>query len=134
MTPLRLVLLASLITAMTAACAGTNTSPPPIMPATTLMSGWEQHFTIDWTADERQNGTRRVTGHIYNYKGGYAEDVRLLALALDPSGVVIGQGIALVLGGVGSSGAYFEVPNLPAASSYQVSVWNYTMANSKSKR
>ncbi len=134
MATLRLVLLASLIAAVTAACAGTNASPPLTTTATTLMSGWEQHFTVEWAADQGQNGARRVTGYVYNRKGEYAEDLRVLAQALDPAGAVIGQRIAIVSGGVGGGGAYFEVPNLPAASSYRVSVWNYTLANSKSKR
>jgi len=43
----RLVLLVSLIVAMTAACAGTGASPPLTMTATTLMYGWEHHFTLE---------------------------------------------------------------------------------------
>src|SRR5215813_8455496 len=128
MATLRLVLGVSLITAMAAACAGTGASPPLTMTDTTLMSGWEQHFTIEWSAEQA-----RVIGYVYNHKGEYAEDVRLLAKALDPAGAVISQHIALV-GGVGSSGAYFEVLDLPAASSYRVSVWDYTWANSKAKK
>jgi len=104
------------------------------MPTTTLMYGWEQHFAVDWAADQRPNGPRRVTGYVYNRKGEYAEDVRLLVQAVDPSGAEIGRGIAFVPGGVGGAGVYLEVPNLPAANSYRVSVWNYTLANSKSKR
>ena len=123
----RLVLLVSLTAAMTAACAGTGASPPLTMTATTLMYGWEHHFTLEWTADQGQNSSRRVTGYVYNWHGGYAQDLRVLAQALDPAGAVIGQRIAFVPGGVGGSGrAYFEVPNLPVASSYRVSVWDYT--------
>jgi hypothetical protein len=99
------------------------------MTATTLMAGWEQHFTLEWAADQGQNGARRVSGYVYNRHGEYALDLRLLAQALDPSGAVIGQRIAWVPGGVGGSGrAYFEVPNLPPANSYRVSVWDYTWA------
>ena len=115
---------------MTAACAGIGASPPLTMTTTTLMSGWEQHFTVEW-ADQAQNGARRVTGYVYASKGDDAEGVRLLAQALDASGAVIGQRIAYVPGGVGGGGAYFEVPNLPTASSYRVSVWDYTSFNSK---
>ena len=129
MATLRLALLVSLVAAMTGACAGTAASPPLTMTATTLMAGWEQHFTLEWAADPGQNGVRRVTGYVYNRHGEYALDVRLLAQALDPSGAVVGQRIAWVLGGVGGSGrAYFEVPNLPGANSYRVSVWDYTWA------
>jgi hypothetical protein len=122
-----LVFLAALIAAGTAACAGTGASPPLTMTATTLMSGWEQHFTIEWAADRGQNGSQRVTGYVYSKHGEYAPELRVLAQALDPSGAVIGQRIAFVPGGVAGFGrAYFEVPNLPVASAYRVSVWDYT--------
>jgi hypothetical protein len=126
---LRVALLVSVVAAMTGACAGTGANPPLTMTATTLMAGWEQHFTLEWAADQGQNGARRVSGYVYNRHGEYAQDVRLLAQALDPSGAVIGQRIAFVPGGVGGSArAYFEVPNLPQANSYRVSVWDYTWA------
>ena len=93
------------------------------------MSGWEQHFSIEWAADPGRNGAQRVTGYVYNRKGEYALDLRVLAQAVDASGAVVGQRIAFVPGGVGGSGrAYFEVPNLPVASTYRVSVWDYTWA------
>jgi hypothetical protein len=128
---LRLVVLASVIAAMTAACASLEAGAnlPPSSTATTLMSGWENHFTLEWAADQGQNGARRVTGYITNRKGEYALDMRVLAQALDTSGTVVGQRIAFVPGGVGgASRVYFVVPNLPVASSYRVSVWDYTWA------
>jgi len=128
MATLRLVLLVSVIVA-TSACAsmGTAAAPPLSMTATTLMSGWEQHFSIEWAASQGGGGTQRVRGYVYNQHGEYAMDVRVLAQALDQSGTVIGQRIASVPGGVGGlAGAYFEVPNLPAASTYRVSLWDYT--------
>ena len=129
MATLRRVLLVSVIAVMATACAGTGAAPPLSMTETTLMSGWEQHFSIEWAADQGRNGSQRVAGYIYNRKGEYALDLRVLAQAVDPSGAVIGQRIAFVPGGVGGSGrAYFEVPNLPVASTYRVSVWDYTWA------
>jgi hypothetical protein len=126
---LRLVLLVGVIALTTAACVGTGATPPLSMKETTLMSGWEQHFSIEWAADPGRNGAQRVSGYVYNRNGEYALDLRVLAQAVDASGAVIGQRIAFVPGGVGGSGrAYFEVPNLPAASTYRVSVWDYTWA------
>jgi len=126
---LRVALLVSVVAAMTGACAGTGANAPLIVTATTLMAGWEQHFTLEWAADQGQSGARRVSGYVYNRHGEYALDLRLLAQALDPSGAVIGQRIAWVPGGVGGSGrAYFEVRNLPPANLYRVSVWDYTWA------
>jgi hypothetical protein len=130
-TTLRLILLVGAIAATTAACAnpGTGASPPLSSTATTLTYGWENYFTLEWAADAGQSGSRRVSGYVYNWKGQYALDLRVLAQALDTSGTVVGQRIAFVPGGVGGLGkAYFEVPNLPVASSYRVSVWDYTWA------
>ena len=91
------------------------------------MAGWEQHFGVEWAAGEQSPTARKVTGYVYNRHGEYASDLSLLAQALDSSGAVIGQRIAWVPGGLGGSGrTYFEVPNLPVASSYRVSVWYYT--------
>src|SRR6266498_2398503 len=121
--------MVSLIATVGAACAGTGAHPPLTMTATTLMAGWEQHFTLEWAAGQGRNGARRVSGYVYNRHGEYALDLRLLAQALDPSGAVIGQRIAWVPGGVGGSGrAYFEVPNLLPANSCRVGVWGYTWA------
>jgi len=122
----RLVLLAGLIVAMLTACA-TNGDRPPLTSATTLTAGWEQHFTLEWAPAPGQGGARRVTGYVYNRHGEYAMHLRLLAQALDTGGAVVGQRIAFVPGGVSGFGrAYFEVPNLPAADHYRVSVWDYT--------
>ena len=136
MATLRLVLLVGVLAAMTAACANVSTgaAPPPSMTATTLMSGWERWFTLEWAADPGRNGTQRVTGYISNRKGEFAQDVRVLAQAVDQSGSVIGQRIASVPGGVGGlSRVYFEVPNLPVASTYRVSVWDFTWPQSKDR-
>jgi hypothetical protein len=127
---LRLILLLSAIGALTG-CAGIGdgSRPPLSMTTTTLMSGWEHHFTVEFAADQGRNGTRRVSGYINNNKGEFAIDLRVLARAVDASGAVIGQRIAFVPGGVGGFGrVYFEVAGLPAANAYQVSVWDYTWA------
>ena len=128
MKAIRLGLLISLIVTMSTACASTGTAPALGMTTTTLMAGWEQHFMVEWAAAAEQSpNARKVIGYVYNRHGEYASDLRLLAQALDSSGAVIGQRIAWVPGGLGGSGrAYFEVPNLPVASSYRVSVWDYT--------
>ena len=98
---------------------------------TTLMAGWERHFTIEWTAEPEQSESRRVRGFVSGRQGEHADPVRLLAQALDSSGAVVGQRIAWVPGGVsGFQQAYFEIPNLPPAAQYRVSVWDYTFLQS----
>jgi hypothetical protein len=127
MKAIRLGLLASVIVTMSAACTSTGATPPLGTTTTTLMAGWEQHFTVEWAVAEQSPTTRKVAGYVYNRHGEHAIHVRMLAQAVDQSGTVTGQRIAFVPGGVGGAGgAYFEVPNLPMASTYRVSVWDYT--------
>ena len=126
MKAFRLGLLITAIVTMTSACAGTGATPPPGSP-TTLMYGWEHHFSIDWAAAEQGQNTRKVSGYVYNQHGEFATHLRVLAQAIDSGGAVVGQRIAYVPGGVGGFGrSYFEVPNLPVAENYRVSVWDYT--------
>jgi hypothetical protein len=127
MKAIRLGLLISLIVTVGAACAGTGATSPRSTTTTTLMAGWEHHFTVEWAAAEQSPNARKVSGYVYNQHGEFATHLRVLAQAIDPAGAVVGQRIAYVPGGVGGFGrAYFEVPNLPATASYRVSVWDYT--------
>ena len=120
-----------LIAVVTAACGTTSHSLTPSSSVTTLMAGWEHHFTLDWTVEPEQGAARTLRGYVYSKYGGAAEPVRLLGQALDPSGVVLGQRIAWVPAGVGGFGrAYFEVPHLPLADKYRVTVWDYTFMQS----
>jgi hypothetical protein len=124
MKAMRLGLLIIVMLTTSAACGTYGPSPST---TTTLMSGWEHHFSIDWTAVEQSQSSRKVSGYIYNNHGERATQLRVLALAIDPAGTVVGQRIAYVPGGVGGFGrVYFEVPNLPVAQNYRVSIWDYT--------
>ena len=134
MTMFRLALLITAI-ATSSACASTNPNLTPNANTTTLTAGWEQHFAIQWTATEQGPNTRRVSGYVYNQHGESAMNMRVLAQALDTNGDVVGQRIAFVPGGVGGFGrAFFDVPNLPAAPVYRVSVWDYTWFQSPGNR
>lgn len=120
-----------LIAAIVGACGTTSGHLTPSGSTTTLMLGWERYFTIDWTVEPEQGGGRRIRGYISSQYGEYAEPVRILAQALDSSGAVVGQRIVWVPGGVnGFQRAYFEVPHLPAAANYRVSVWDYSLHRS----
>ncbi len=121
--------LVALGAAVYANVSGQRTSPTPV--ATTLMTGWESRFKIEWNVESETGGTRRIRGYITSQHGEYAEPVRLLAQALDASGAVVGRRIAWVPGGVnGFQRAYFEIPQLPSAQGYRVSVWDYTFLQS----
>ena len=134
MRALRLVVVVGLVAVMSAACGETGVEPPPSMTAPTLTAGWEQHFSFEWTATDQGPSSRKVSGYVYNRYGDYAITLRLLAQAVDAGGAVVGQRITSVPGGVGGFGrAYFEVPNLPVAAGYRLSVWEYTWFQSDGK-
>src|SRR5437867_12575098 len=93
--------LAVIMVAMTA-CGTASSYLTPSGSTTTLMAGWERHFTIDWTVEPEQGGASRVRGHVISQHGEYAD---------------VGQRIGWVPGGVnGVHRAYCEIPHLsPAA-------------------
>lgn len=127
MIVVRLALIAVAVTA----CANVGGYLVPSGSTTTLMAGWERHFAIDWTTEPEAGGARRVVGHVSGLQGEGAEPVRLLAQALDSSGAVVGQRIGWLTGGVnGFQRVYFEIPNLPSAARYRVTVWDYTFIQS----
>jgi hypothetical protein len=118
-----------LIAVVTAACGTTSRSLTPSASITTLMAGWERHFTLEWTIESEPGGGRALRCYVYNGHGDPVKEVRLLALAFDPSGAVVGQSIVWVPAGIGGFGrAYFEVSHLPLADTYKVSVWAYTFS------
>ena len=115
---------------MPAACGirGSWTIPP--QSNSTLMSGWEYHFAIEWTVLTDPDGTRRIYGYVTNLYGRYAQPVRVLGQAFDASGHPVAQRLSYVLGGVpGGARGYFEIDGLPVADSYQVTIWDYTFSH-----
>jgi len=67
-----------------------------------------------------------------SHYGEYASPFRVLGMAVDSSGKVIGQRIEWVPGGIpGFAQAYFEIGHLPAAPTYRVTVWDYTFVDSR---
>jgi hypothetical protein len=120
-----------LVVVTTAACGTASSYLTPSGSTTTLMAGWERRFMIDWTVEPEQSDARRLRGYVHNQHGDSAEQVRVLAQALDASGAVIGQRITWVPGAIGGFGrAYFEVPHLPPADHYRLTVWDYILIQS----
>ena len=105
-----------------------NASNPLTSPTEfdSLVPGWQSKFTLEWTIQPGKDGTSIVYGRIHSHYGQYASPFRVLGMAVDASGKVIGQRIASVPGGVpGFSQAYFEIDHLAPAASYRVTVWDY---------
>jgi hypothetical protein len=119
----RLGLLAVVMTA----CSTSSSYLSPTGSNTTLMAGWEQHFALEWATTPAQGSAQQVTGYVYNLHGEHAMKVRVLAQALDQQGAVVGQRIEWVPGGVNGFGrTYFVVAQLPSATAYRVTIWDYT--------
>ena len=120
------VVRVGLIAVVLTACGLSTQYPIPSGPMTTLIPGWERHFTLQWTVEPGKDGSRRLDGYVFNRYGEYAADVRLLVQALDSSGGVVDQRIVWGPSGVGGFGrAYFDIRNLPASDHYHVFVWDY---------
>ena len=117
-----------LIAVVVSACA---TAANPLTGPTafdTLVPGWESKFTLDWKVEPAQDGTSRLYGRISSHYGQHAEPFRVLGLAVDQGGKVVGQRIEWVPGGVpGFAQVYFEIGHLAGAASYRVTVWDYTL-------
>ena len=74
-----------------AACGSDSLTPSASV--TTLTTGWEKHFTLEWTVESPPGGIT-LRGSVTSSHGAPAEPMRLLAQALDASGAVVGQRIA----------------------------------------
>ncbi len=121
-----------LLAAAVPACASVSNPLTQTTEYDTLMPGWESKFSIEWKAQPEPDGTSRLYGRIASHYGEYASPFRVLGMAVDSSGKVIGQRIEWVTGGVpGFTQAYFEIGHLPAAPSYRVTVWDYTFIEAR---
>lgn len=103
----------------------------PTPPVTTLMHGWDQRFKLEWSIGSGPGRARRLSGYVTSQQGEHAEPFRLLVQAFDAAGAVVERRIWWIPGGVnGFQRAYFEIPALPSAHTYRLSVWDYTFHQS----
>ena len=121
-----------LIAVIVSACA---TATDPLTRTTefdTMVPGWESKFSIAFKSEPARDGTSLVYGRIASHYGQHAWPFRVLGMALDSSGKVIGQRVAPVPGGVpGFTDVYFEIDHLAVAASYKVTVWDYTVIEAR---
>lgn len=121
-----------LLAAAVSACASGGNPLTQSTEYDTLMPGWESKYSIEWSVEPEPDGTSRLYGRIASHYGPYASPFRVLGMAVDSSGKVIGRRIEWVPGGVpGYARAYFEIGHLPAAPIYRVTVWDYTIIDSR---
>ena len=105
-------------------CATPDTTPSATV--TTLMPDSERSFKINWEVRPERGDSRRLSGYVENTWGEAAAKVQLLAQALSSSGDVVGQRIEWIPGAIPGFGrVYYEVPGMPPADHYRVTVWAY---------
>jgi hypothetical protein len=120
---------AGLFAAVLAGCATPETSPSATV--TTLTPDAPVRLRVQWDAVPDRDAGRRLRGHVDNVLGEQVQRVRLLAQALDASGHVVAQRLEWVLVPINGFGrAYFEIPGMPPADRYRVTVWSYDRVRS----
>jgi len=125
--------LVTLLAVAVGGCGGGTGYAVSVGDKTTLMYGWENRFDVEWTVDPESAQTRVVRGSVASRSGSSADRMRLLVQASDASGRIVAQRLVWLPTGVsGASGTYFEVPGMPIADQYRVTVWDYTTLESAS--
>jgi len=121
----RAVVAALMLAAMVTGCATSDITPSATV--TTLMPDSERWFKLSWEAPPEPRGDlRRLRGYVENTYGEAAGRVQLLGQGLDNSGNLVGQKLWWLTGVVPGFGrTYFEIPNMPKADTYRVTVWSY---------
>jgi hypothetical protein len=105
-------------------CATTETTPSATV--TTLMPDAERWFKLNWDVRPESGGARRLSGYIENTYGEAAGKVQLLGQALDSKGALVAQRLQWVHGAIPGFGrVYYEIPGMPPADHYRVTVWAY---------
>ncbi len=114
---------AGMLVAALVGCATTETQPSASVTSLTPNAQW---FRVNWTVEPDRDGERRLHGYVESSLGEAANRVQLLAQALDASGNVIGQRLEWLPEMIPALGrAYFDVPKMPPAAEYRVTVWAY---------
>ena len=121
-----------LLAATVSACAATGNPLTQTTEYDSMVPGWESNFSIEWKVQPEPDGTSLLSGRITSHYGESASPFRVLGMAVDSSGKVIGQRIEWVPGGIpGFAQVYFEIAHLPAAPSYKVTVWDYNFIEAR---
>ncbi|HEV8530166.1 MAG TPA: hypothetical protein VGT00_01975 [Methylomirabilota bacterium] len=85
----------------------------------------DEYFHVEWTAEGGRPGMSRLTGYVYNDYGEAAQGVELQITAVDAAGRPIRNVIQPIGDTVPARGrSYFDL-QVPASSSYQLSVMSF---------
>jgi len=113
-----------ILAAMPFGCATTDTQPSATV--TSLVPEVERWFKVEWTAEPQRDGERRLSGYVQSAVKEPVNKVQLLAQALDGSGKVVAQRVEWLPETIPAYGRmYFDIPKMPPAADYRVSVWAF---------
>ena len=106
-------------------CSSADTTPSATL--TTLQPDSERWFRVSVESVPGRDGTRvRLQGYVTNLYGEPAGRVQLLAQALDGAGNLVDQKIAWLPYPVPAfDRVYYDIPNMPTADRYRVTIWYY---------
>jgi hypothetical protein len=127
------MLAVGILLAIALVATGCAPAVGPSGPLQPLVVGAEQHMTIEWQAQPRNQATV-VWGYVINHSPYTFDHLRLLVDALDADGAILGQRVVWAPGLLGGWGrTYFEAPMAPA-SAYRVSVFSYDRVETDGRR
>jgi hypothetical protein len=115
---------AGLLLAVLVGCTTTGTEPSAAV--TSLVPDVQRWFKVEFTAAPERDGERRLSGYVQSAIKEPVNKVQLLAQALDGSGDVVAQRLEWVPDTIPVFGRqYFEIPKMPPAAEYRVTVWAF---------
>jgi len=118
------IVAAGMLLAVLVGCATTDTQPSATV--TSLVPDVQRWFKVDWTAAPERDGERRLSGYVQSAIKEPVNKVQLLAQALDGSGNVVAQRLEWVPETIPAFGRqYFDIPRMPPAPEYRVTVWAF---------
>jgi hypothetical protein len=118
------IVAVGMLLAVLIGCTTTDTQPSAAV--TSLVPDVQRWFKVTWTAEPQRDGGRRLYGYVESALGEPANRVQLLAQALDASGNVVAQRLEWVPELIPALGrGFFEIPRMPSAAEYRVSVWAF---------
>jgi hypothetical protein len=118
------IVAAGMLLAVLVGCTTTDTQPSAAV--TSLVPDVQRWFKVDWTAAPERDGERRLSGYVQSAIKEPVNKVQLLAQALDGSGNVVAQRLEWVPETIPAFGRqYFDIPRMPPAPEYRVTVWAF---------
>jgi len=118
------IVAAGMLLAVLVGCTTTQTQPSAAV--TSLVPDVQRWFRVTWTAEPERDGERRLSGYVQSAIKEPVNKVQLLAQALDGSGNVVAQRLEWVPETIPAFGRqYFDIPKMPPAPEYRVTVWAF---------